>query len=525
MLTRLIKRQLALFTAITVVALGVLGIYYLHIPTLMNIGQYTLKAELPASGGLYRTANVTYRGITIGKVTDVEPTEQGAEATMSIDSNRHIPIDASANVHSVSAAGEQYLDLESSGKPGVKVFADGGIIPLSNGNTVPSEVGPALDIANKGLDVLPKEKISQLLDETAQSVGGLGPALQRLVDSTQAIAGDFKTNINDIDDIIQNSAPILDSQADSSNAIERWARNLNVLGAQAAGQDQTLKDLLPKAAPTADDLNSVFSGLRDSLPETLANLSVVIDMLKRYNAGVEEVLVLLPQAGSIVQTISEPYKKDHKAVLDLGPLGMYPPPCLTGWPSAAEWRSPADVSLIPLNQGAYCKIPQETPANAVRGARNIPCVDVPGKRAATPKECRSGKPYVPLGTNPWYGDPNQILNCPAPGARCDQPVVPGQVIPAPSINNGLNPLPANRLPPGGLTPPPKSDPLQRPGSGTVQCNGQQPNPCIYTPGGPPTAVYSPQSGQVTGPDGLQYSVNNSSHTGDDGWKEMLAPAG
>jgi phospholipid/cholesterol/gamma-HCH transport system substrate-binding protein len=153
-------------------------------------------------------------------------------------------------------------------------------------------------------------------------------------------------------------------------------------------------------------------------------------------------------------------------------------------------------------------------------------MDVPGKRAATPKDCRSGKPYVPLGTNPWYGDPNQIRNCPAPGARCDQPVDPGHVIPAPSINNGLNPLPANRLPPGGLTPPPISDPLQRPGSGSVQCNGQQPNPCIYTPGGgPPTAVYSPLSGQVTGPDGLKYSVNNSSQTGDDGWKEMLAPAG
>jgi phospholipid/cholesterol/gamma-HCH transport system substrate-binding protein len=521
MLTRYIKRQLIVFSIITVVALTVLGWYYLRIPTLMGIGQYTLKADLPASGGLYPTSNVTYRGITIGKVTDVEPTEQGAQATMTIDSSYKIPANVSANVHSVSAVGEQYLDLVSVGTPG-KFLSPGQTITTG---TVPSEIGPALDTANRGLEVLPKDKISTLLDETAQAVGGLGPALQRLVDATQAIAGDFKTNIRDVDDIIQHSAPILDSQADSNSAIERWAHNLNVLGAQAAQQDPHLKSALSQAAPTADDLNTVFGGLRESLPQTLANLSVVIEMLKRYHPGVEQVLVLLPQVGSIVQTISAPFEKDHAAVLDLGPLGMYPPPCLTGYPSAAQWRSPADTSLAPLNEGAYCKIPQETPANVVRGARNLPCVDVPGKRAATPKECRSGKPYVPLGTNPWYGDPNQILSCPAPGARCDQPVNPGQVIPAPSVNNGLNPLPANRLPPGGLTPPPISDPLQRPGSGTVQCNGQQPNPCIYTPGGPPTAVYSPQSGQVTGPDGVKYSVNNSSNTGDDGWKEMLAPAG
>ena len=522
MLTRYIKRQLALFSIITVVALVVLGWYYLRLPSLVGIGQYQLKADLPASGGLYPTSNVTYRGITIGKVTDVEPTEHGVQATMSIDSSYKIPVNVSANVHSVSAVGEQYLDLVSVGNPG-RFLSPGQTITKG---TVPSQIGPALDTANRGLEVLPKEKISQLLDETAQAVGGLGPALQRLVDSTQAIAGDFKTNIGDVDDIIQNSAPILDSQATSRSAIERWAHNLNVLGAQAAEKDQNLKDVLSKAAPTADDLNAVFSDVRESLPQTLANTAVVIEMLKRYNPGVEQVLVLLPQLASIVQAISAPFEKEHLAALDLGQSINYPPGCMTGWPSAAEWRSQADTSLAPLVEGAYCKIPQDDPYNVVRGARNIPCMDVPGKRAATPKECRSGKPYVPLGTNPWYGDPNQIRNCPAPGARCDQPVDPGHVIQAPSINNGLNPLPANRLPPGGLTPPPISDPLQRPGSGSVQCNGQQPNPCIYTPGGgPPTAVYSPLSGQVTGPDGLKYSVNNSSQTGDDGWKEMLAPAG
>jgi phospholipid/cholesterol/gamma-HCH transport system substrate-binding protein len=524
MLTRYIKRQLILFSIITVIALVVLGWYYLRIPTLVGIGQYTLKADLPASGGLYPTANVTYRGITIGKVTDVEPTDQGVQATMSIDSSYKIPVGVSANVHSVSAVGEQYLDLVSVGNPG-KFLSSGQTIPLSNGNTVPSEIGPALDTANRGLEALPKDKIGTLLDETAEAVGGLGPALQRLVDSTQAIAGDFKTNIRDIDDIIQNSAPILDSQADSNSAIERWARNLNVLGAQAAQQDPHLKSALSQAAPTADDLNAVFSDVRESLPQTLANLAVVIEMLKRYHPGVEQVLVLLPQTGSLVQAISAPFEKEHTAPLDLGVAINYPPGCLTGWPSAAEWRSPADTSLASPPKGAYCKIPQDFPYNSVRGVRNIPCVDVPGKRAATPKECRSGKPYVPLGTNPWYGDPNQILNCPAPGARCDQPVNPGVVIPAPSINNGLNPLPANRLPPEGLTPPPISDPLQRPGTGSVQCNGQQPNPCVYTPGGPPAAIYSPMSGEVTGPDGSKYSVNNSSNTGDDGWKEMLAPAG
>jgi phospholipid/cholesterol/gamma-HCH transport system substrate-binding protein len=516
LLTPFIRRQLWLFLGLTVVALLVLGVYYLQVPSLVGIGQYELKAELPASGGLYPTANVTYRGVTIGKVTDVEPTEQGVEATMSIDSHYKIPIDATANVHSVSAVGEQYLDLVPTGNPG-KFLSSGQTITKG---TVPSEIGPALDTANRGLEALPKDKIGSLLDETAQSVGGLGPALQRLVDSTQAIVGDFKTNITDVNDIIQHSGPILDSQVNSGSAIERWAHNLNTLAAQSAQRDQNVKSILTQAKPTADQVTALFSDVRDSLPQTLANLEVVFDLLKRYHGGVEQVLVFLPQGTAIAQTVSAPFP--NQAALDLALSINQPPPCLTGFIPASQWRSPADTSPQPLPTGTYCKIPMETPANSVRGSRNIPCVDVPGKRAASPRECRDPKPYVPAGTNPWFGDPNQLLTCPAPSARCDQSVRPGMVIPAPSVDNGLNPAPADRV---AGTPPPTSDPMSRPGSGTVQCNGQQPNPCVYTPSGPPTAVYSPQSGELVGPDGVKYSVENSTKTGDDGWKEMLAPAG
>ncbi len=516
MLPRMIKTQLVVLTAVAVAAVVVLGWYYLRIPSLVGVGRYTLYAELPQSGGLYRTANVTYRGITIGKVTDVEPTERGARATMSIDNHYQIPADTSANVHSVSAVGEQYLDLVSTVNRG-PYLRNGQTITKS---TVPSQIGPALDAANRGLAVLPKDKVASVLYETSQAVGGLGPSLQRLVDATQAIARDFRGSIDDIDDIIARSAPIVDSQVNSGNAIGRWAANLNALAAQTAQQDQTVRSILTNAAPTADQVNATFADVRDSLPQTLANLEVVIEMLKRYHDGVEQALVFLPQGGAIAQSVTSAVP--GQAALGIGAAALnQPPPCLTGFLSASEWRAPTDTSIAPLPAGTYCKIPMDA-TNVVRGARNYPCVDVPGKRAATPRECRSNEPYVPLGTNPWYGDPNQIVTCPAPSARCDQPVKPGQVIPAPSVNNGLNPLPADRLP---GTPPPISDPLQRPGSGTVWCNGQQPNPCIYTPNANPTALYDVQSGKVVGPDGVVYSVDNSRNVGDEGWKEMLAPPG
>ena len=44
----------------------------------------TVTLELPATGGLYRFSNVTYRGVQVGKVTAVALTPSGAKATLSL---------------------------------------------------------------------------------------------------------------------------------------------------------------------------------------------------------------------------------------------------------------------------------------------------------------------------------------------------------------------------------------------------------------------------------------------------------
>ncbi len=56
---------------------------------------------------------------------------------------------------------------------------------------------------------------------------------------------------------------------------------------------------LQQAAPTLDQASALFSDVRESLPQTLANLEVVLDMLKRYNKGLEQALVIGPQGGTV----------------------------------------------------------------------------------------------------------------------------------------------------------------------------------------------------------------------------------
>ena len=91
MLTRFVRIQLAIFTAASLIAMTVIAARYLDFPELLGIGRINVTVELPSTGGLYRFSNVSYRGVQVGRVTDVEPTDAGATATLSLAASTPIP--------------------------------------------------------------------------------------------------------------------------------------------------------------------------------------------------------------------------------------------------------------------------------------------------------------------------------------------------------------------------------------------------------------------------------------------------
>ena len=71
-LTRRIKLQLAIFTVIAMAAAAFMLFGYLNLPALaFGAGRYTVTLQLPETGGLYKSGNVTYHGTEVGRVSDV----------------------------------------------------------------------------------------------------------------------------------------------------------------------------------------------------------------------------------------------------------------------------------------------------------------------------------------------------------------------------------------------------------------------------------------------------------------------
>lgn len=444
MLTRFVRIQLIIFAIVSVIGVFTMAVVYMQAPTLLNIGRMKVTVELPGTGGLYQFSNVTYRGVQIGKVTDVSPTRGGAVATMSLDTSHDIPADVRAHVRSVSAVGEQYVDLipeSPSPQSTGEYLRNGSVIPRQN-TSIPQAVGPMLDQVSALLDSVPKDRISDLLDESFKAFNGSGFDLGTLIDSGATVVGDANDAADQMRALIDDSRPLLDGQQQSVDAIRTFAGSMARITERVADNDAQVRTILEVGPGAADEASTLFNQVKPTLPVLLANMTTIGQVAVTYNASIEQLLVLLPPYVAATQTVG--VAKNNPTGMAMGDFTLSmndPPACTVGFLPPSSWRSPGDLSDVDTPDGLYCKLPQDSPIG-VRGARNYPCMGQPGKRAPTVEVCQSDKPYEPLAMRqhvlgPYPIDPNLIAQGVAPDDRVDPGAnIHGPIEGTPSSHSG-----------------------------------------------------------------------------------------
>lgn len=491
-LPRSILIKLAVFAVISLLAAYAMAFGFLRLPAMFGIGRYTVAMELQRSGGLYPSANVTYRGSNVGKVESVQIGDRGiVRAVLSLRSDIDIPSNLQAEVHSQSAIGEQYVALlpRDGNSPPLK---DGDVIARKD-SSVPPSIDSLLNDANQGLQAIPRDDLKTAVDQSYVAFGGLGPELSRIVKGSSELAIDARANLGSLTTLIDQSGPVLDSQTDTADSIQAWASHLATITGQLRDNDAAAAGLIENGAQTAAEARRLVERLQPTLPVVLANLVTVGKVALDYHAGVEQLLVLIPQSianlqGSEVANLNT--KQDYGSAYQSFNLNFnLPPPCTAGYLPAQQRRTPVATDSPDRPPGAlYCRTPQDSPFD-VRGAKNLPCPTRPGKRAPFWWMCESDEQYVPLndGYN-WKGDPNATLtgqDVPqlAPGEKRPSPPPPEQGAPAP--------------PPAAPAPP------------------------------PPIAIaqYDPATGSYVGPDGKVYKQADLAENApqEKTWQNMLIP--
>src|SRR5262249_56039924 len=147
--------QLVVFAVIAVLVIGYTAVRYANLGRVVGLrGYYVVQLELADGSGIFPQANVTYRGVSVGRVGAVRLTSTGVEADLNISNSAPpIPADLQASVADLSAVGEQYVNLRPGTSSG-PYLTQGSVIPRHD-TTLPLPVTSLLTSVNKLATSLP----------------------------------------------------------------------------------------------------------------------------------------------------------------------------------------------------------------------------------------------------------------------------------------------------------------------------------------------------------------------------------
>jgi phospholipid/cholesterol/gamma-HCH transport system substrate-binding protein len=409
-ITRYVKVQLAIFMVLTLLASLLIVFYYVRVPQVLGFGRIAVTATLPATGGLYPNANVTFRGATVGTVTDVDLDPEGVRIRMTLDEDRLPPSGSRAEVHSVSAIGEQYVDFVPQ-DPAAPPLADGDHIPKEM-TTVPIPTADVLQNTDNLLTSVDQDNFTTVLNEFADAFRGIGPDLGRLVDNTRLLVEEADKNYEPTERLINDFEGFADPQLATSDSIRNWSRNLNSFTGQLRESDTDLRSVFTDGTRAAEQAEGLLGDLSRSTPTLLSTTEVLTRLAEAYNAPIEQILVVYPMftAGSLV-VAPEAEPGIFRFNLE---TNANQPNCVEGWIPAGQPGGPRnamETGDLPLPENSYCKLPQDDPTLA-RSARNLPCFEPgspPGRRAATIFQCR-GEGYSPTAAGRLTLRPDTGLN-------------------------------------------------------------------------------------------------------------------
>ncbi|GAA5054590.1 MCE family protein [Nocardia callitridis] len=261
----------------------------------------TVTADFANANGLYVGNTVRVLGMSVGKITDIDPRPGGVEIRMSLDDSVTLPADAQAVTITDSILTDRHIELTPVYRGG-PVLAEHAVLDRGHTKT-PVEFDSLLAMADK-------------LSTSLQGDGkGSGPLADLMNLGTAATAGngeDMRRALGALSDALR----LHGDGAATKDAITQVVTNLDALTAQAARNDQELRDFGSGVHQLADLLADENFGTGDTGTQLRAILGSVTDLMQK-NQGA---LAQLTNNSNTLTTSLADYNDNLAEFLDVFPL-------------------------------------------------------------------------------------------------------------------------------------------------------------------------------------------------------------
>jgi phospholipid/cholesterol/gamma-HCH transport system substrate-binding protein len=367
MLTRATRIKLVVFGVIAILVIGYTGFHYASLGRLFGLrGYYTVQIQLASAGGIFPQADVTYRGVSVGRVGAVRLTPSGVEADLNISNAAPaIPADLKASVSNLSAVGEQYVDLKPTTSSG-PYLTQGSVIPRRDTN-LPLPVTSLLTSVNELATSVPLPELRIVLDNLATGFGGTSTSLQALIHGQSKFISASGSALPQTTTLIEDGQTVLATQNAEAAAFRSFAASSRLFAAQLVASDADLRRLFANGAPAAVQVSGLITDNTPTLGALIANLLTTAQITLTRGPALQETFSALPAAiaaGST--TITTKGARFGVALTFFDPL-----PCTAGY-QGTKVRNGLDTSPgPPPNTNARCTSPVSSGIN-VRGSAHAP---------------------------------------------------------------------------------------------------------------------------------------------------------
>jgi phospholipid/cholesterol/gamma-HCH transport system substrate-binding protein len=369
MITQKTKLQLMVFALITMVGVAYVGAKYARLDRLIFDDSYRVVAHFKDSGGIFDGASVSYRGVTVGQVGDLEVTDDGVDVVMQIDNDAEkIPADTNALVANRSAVGEQYVDLLPNTDSGPYLQDDSVIQESKTATPIPT-MQMLVDL-DQMVESVNKDSLRTVVSEMGKAFNGTGDNLGQIIDTSNSFIKTANSNFDVTTALIKDSNTVLKTQLDSASDIRSFSKDLALLSDTLVSSDADLRRVIDNGSATANQLRRFLEDNGVNLGELINNLVTTGEVTVKHLDGIEQVLVLYPYVveGGYTVVAKDPQTGLYDAHFGLI-LQQDPPVCSKGY-DPKEARGPEDRGNAPMDEDAHCAEPQSQ-SNA-RGSQNAP---------------------------------------------------------------------------------------------------------------------------------------------------------
>jgi phospholipid/cholesterol/gamma-HCH transport system substrate-binding protein len=356
------------FAVITLLGVSYTAVRYLGVGAGLFTPQYDVALDLSDSGGIFPSAQVTYRGIGVGRVGAIALRDDGIRVTLQLETHEKIPAQLQAVVANGSAVGEQYVDLQPTTTEGPYLEA-GSVIPES-ATALPISTTTLLTALDDLVNSVPRDDLRTVVHEAGVAFGGKGRDLQRLLDSSSALVAEAQAALPETQRLLVDAETVLATQREQGSAITAFSRDLSDLSDQLKRSDGDLRTILRDGVPAARELDGLVGDLEPSLGPLLRDFADTNEVLGQRVNNLRQILIMYPYLVS-ASLVAFPGDNTARFAVPVNQAGV--PACREGYMPLSEWRSANDVDPLvrPFPFDSYCKAPSDSGV-AVRGARNAP---------------------------------------------------------------------------------------------------------------------------------------------------------